>query len=296
MSLVRSLKKHAGKRGDAERVVWVYLPIWTVLECLRELPHALLVYEVIDALSSNPAGVSRDFLASEKEILRQADLVITSSESLFKEKIMENTNTHWVPSGVADIFYKPHTVVPEIEEIPCPRIGFFGTLDHRIDIELMCQVARDHPEWSFVIVGPARCDVSPLFEMENVHWLGAKSHSKLPGYLAGLDVIYLPYKDDNFTRHIYPAKIHECFATGIPVVATVLPALEAFDAVMLLVRSGQDFAGQIEVALAEDDPQLPQHRKKIAQANSWEVRHREIRELVKEAIARKTVSTHEYDG
>ena len=59
--------------------------------------------------------------------------------------------------------------------------------------------------------------------LPNVHWLAAKAHEDLRGYLAGLNAVYLPYVLDDFTSRIYPAKIHECLALGLPVVATALP-------------------------------------------------------------------------
>ena len=285
--LLRRLSQHMQHLGGRDPVIWVYLPTWTVLQCVTALPHSLLVYEAIDALANNPSGVSKDFHVAEKEILLRADLVITSSESLCLEKVTFNPNTHWVPSGVAEIFFAPQSPAAEMQAIPGPRIGFFGTLDHRLDLNLMGKLATDNPDWSFVLIGPARCDVDLLTGMANVHWLGAKSHEELPGYLSGLDVIYLPYVIDEFTRHIYPAKIHECLAMGVPVVATALPALLPFDGVVRLVRPGESFAAELSAALSEDDPELRQQRKDLARANSWEVGYGEIRTLVEEAISKK---------
>ena len=268
-------------------VIWVYLPTWTVLQCVKALPHCLLVYEVIDALAGNPVGVSRDFHASESEILRRADVVITSSESLYREKVIHNPNTHWVASGVAESFFEEHSPSEEVQTIPGPRIGFFGTLDHRLNQDLMVDLAVCQPDWSFVLIGPARCDISRLTRIPNIHWLGHREHVEVPVYLVALDVVFLPYMLDGFTRHIYPAKIHECLAMGVPVVATALPALEPFAGIVHLVHDERRFAGEIEAALSQDNPQMRQRRIELARANSWEVKYGEIRTLVKEAMIRK---------
>jgi glycosyltransferase involved in cell wall biosynthesis len=283
--LLSQLRRYVDQDCKTAPIIWVYLPTWAVLQCIHALPSSLLVYEAIDALGSNPAGVSRDFHASEKEILTQADLVIASSQTLYQQKVPDNPNAHWVPSGVSESFFLPQDLRAEIRAVQSPRIGFFGTLDHRLDLELMFQLAEQHPDWSFVLIGPARCDIGPLIKLANVHWLGARPHSELPGFLAGLDVIFLPYVLDQFTHYIYPAKIQECLAFGLPVVATALPSLAPFKSVVRLVQPGQDFSGPLKAALAEDDAELRKQRIDIAQANSWETRIGEIRTLVEAAIA-----------
>jgi glycosyltransferase involved in cell wall biosynthesis len=283
--LVPQFARHLKALGSGDPVVWVYLPTMTVLDCIRALPHRLLVYEAIDALASNPAGASLDFDVAEQQILRQADLVITSSESLQRDKAPHNANTHWVPSGVAEAFFTPQAVPSEITTLPAPRIGFFGTFDHRLDLALMCQLAAEHPGWIFVLIGPARIDLARLTAHPNVHWLGTKPHAELPGLLAGLSAVYLPYILDDFTAHIYPAKIHECLALGLPVVATSLPALEPFEGLIRLVRPGQRFGEGLRLALAEDDPDLRQRRVVMARENSWDVRYGEICRLLERALA-----------
>jgi glycosyltransferase involved in cell wall biosynthesis len=189
-----------------------------------------------------------------------------------------------VPSGVDDEFFVPQSVPAEVAELPVPRIGFFGTLDHRLSLDTMRQLAEAHRRWSFVLIGPARVDLSTLTRLPNVHWLGPKEHGMLPGYLAGLQAVYLPYVRDEFTRHIYPAKIGECLALGLPVVATALPSLEPMEGLIRLVRPGQSFAEELQSALNEDNVELRERRVEAAKASSWQVRYRQIRQLVGKAL------------
>ncbi|MEW6756071.1 MAG: glycosyltransferase, partial [Candidatus Latescibacterota bacterium] len=252
---------------------------------IRRLPYRALVYEAIDALASNPKGVSRDYAASEAQILRAADLVIASSQTLHAEKAPHTPRTHWIPSGVADVFFRPAAPAPEVMEIPGPRLGFCGTLDHRLDQPLLRDLAQRRPEWSFVLIGPRRSALDEVLAAPNVHWLDARPHGELPGYLAALDVLFLPYVLDDFTRHVYPAKIHECLALGKPVVATALPSLEPFAEVVRLVGSMEEFESALAAALWEDDPQLRQRRVDLARQNAWETRYQEIRCLLDEVLS-----------
>lgn len=283
--LVPRLRRHLEMLGRGDPVVWIYLPTRTVLDCVKALPRRLLVYESIDALASNPAGVSRDFDVAEREILTSANLVLTSSETLQRKKAAWNANTHWVPPGVGDEFFAPHTTPREIADLPAPRVGFFGTIDHRLDLDVMRRLAETYRGWSFVLIGPARVDLGALTALPNVHWLGPKKHAELPGYVAALDAVVLPYVTDEFTRHIHPAKIHECLAVGLPVVATRLPSLEPLQGLIRLVRPGQSFGEELESSLREDDEELRSRRVEAARASSWNVRYAQIRQLLDEALA-----------
>jgi glycosyltransferase involved in cell wall biosynthesis len=280
--LVPQLQRQLEQIGSDDLIIWVYLPTWSVLQCVEKISHRALVYESIDALGSNPAGLARGYAEAEREILQRADLVIATSESLYREKAAGNRNAHWVPSGVADGSFEAVEPAAEIAAIPGPRIGFFGTIDHRLDLEQMRRVARAHPEWSLVLIGPARCDVGELEAEENVYFLGSRPHAELPHYLRGLDVLWLPYVMDDFTRHVYPAKIFECLALGKPVVSTALPALERFGEVVRLMEEGEGHEGALREALAERDEGLRARRVVLARENSWEARFGEIRGYVEE--------------
>jgi len=38
--------------------------------------------------------------------------------------------------------------------IPHPRLGFFGVIDERMDLELLSGIAQARPDWHLVIIGP----------------------------------------------------------------------------------------------------------------------------------------------
>lgn len=280
--LVAALKQGMAQAGCEDPILWVYLPTWTVLQCVQRIPHRMLVYNCIDALSENPKGVSRGYAEAEAEILRQADLVLTTSETLYREKSPHNPRTVYAPSGVDARWFEPVVPAPDVENLPRPRIGFFGMLDHRIDLKLIQALARAHRDWSFVLIGSARADLSGLLAERNVHFLGSRPHVDLPRYLAGLDVFLLPYTRDAFTYHIQPAKLYECLVFGKPVVASRLPALEEFGEVIRLASGVEDFSQVLREAVAENRPDLAAKRRAMAEANSWERRYREIRAYLKE--------------
>src|SRR5207253_9147150 len=91
-------------------------------------------------------------------------------------------------------------------------------------------VADQLPDVSFAIVGPAQLDVSELRRHPNIHLFGQRSHAEVPGYVKGFDVGIVPYLRSEFSLHVYPTKLNEYLAMGIPVVATALPEITRFNA------------------------------------------------------------------
>ena len=282
--LVYKLNKLTKDLGSEKPIFWIYLPTWTVSECVRRIPDQLLVYNSIDALDASPDGVSRNYAIAETEILKRADLVLTTSETLYQEKSSYNKNTHWIPSGVDESWFEPCNPASDVTDLSGPRIGFFGAIDHRLDLDLIVALAKKHEEWTFVLIGTVRCDVSILRDKKNIHFLGPKPHSELMRYVSGLDVVFLPYVLDDFTRHIQPAKLYECLAVGKPVVAMRLPSLEPFDGFVYLAEGTEAFDRALKDAIAEDKPELQEERREVSRANSWERRYQEILTLVKDAM------------
>jgi UDP-galactopyranose mutase len=107
------------------------------------------------------------------------------------------------------------------KSIPHPRLGFFGVIDERFDVELLDNIAAAKRDWHFVILGPVvKIDQASLPQRENIHYLGSKTYQELPAYLSGWDVALLLFARNEATRFISPTKTPEYLAAGKPVVST----------------------------------------------------------------------------
>jgi glycosyltransferase involved in cell wall biosynthesis len=132
---------------------------------------------------------------------------------------------HCFPSSIEfDHFSKARTNKKDPEDqagIAGPRLGFFGVIDERMDIDLLAQVAELRPQWQFVMIGPVvKVDPATLPRRDNIHWLGSKAYSDLPRYLSGWDVGFMNFALNESTRFISPTKTPEFLAAGVPVVST----------------------------------------------------------------------------
>jgi glycosyltransferase involved in cell wall biosynthesis len=90
-----------------------------------------------------------------------------------------------------------------------------------MDVDLVGEVARLRPDWSFVMIGPVvKIDPADLPRQDNIYWLGGRDYKALPDYIGGWDVGFMPFALNESTQFISPTKTPEFLATGTPVVST----------------------------------------------------------------------------
>lgn len=205
-----------------EYVFWYYTPM--ALKFTEHFNPIASVYDCMDELSAFK-GADSQLPALEKELFGHVDLVFTGGQSLYEAKCTQHKAVHAFPSSIdASHFGKARTEARDPDDqssIPHPRLGFFGVIDERFDIELLKQVAAKRPDWNFIIIGPVvKIDPNSLPQYENIHYLGSKKYSELPEYLAGWDIALLLFARNESTRFISPTKTPEYLAAGKPVIST----------------------------------------------------------------------------
>ncbi|HEY7545371.1 MAG TPA: glycosyltransferase family 1 protein [Blastocatellia bacterium] len=205
-----------------EYILWYYTPMARAFT--EHLEPLAVIYDCMDELSAfknAPKGLKE----READLLQCADLVFTGGHSLYEAKRHLHSNIYPFPSSIeANHFRQARGGVidpPDQAAIPHPRIGFFGVIDERFDIELLDGAAKARPDWHFVIVGPVvKIEPDDLPKHANIHYTGGKSYTELPAYLSGWDLAIIPFARNESTRFISPTKTPEYLAAGVPVIST----------------------------------------------------------------------------
>jgi UDP-galactopyranose mutase len=220
-SLQRLLDAHvASIRGPL--IAWYYTPM--MLPFSRHLEADVTVYDAMDELSKFRFAPPR-LLELEQELIDKADVVFTGGSSLYEAKKHRHPNVHCFPSSVDRVHFlkaRARQFDPaDQEDLPKPRLGFYGVIDERFDTGLLDKVAAMRPDWSFVMVGPVvKISEDELPKRPNIHYLGGKTYDELPAYLSGWDVALMPFAMNESTQFISPTKTPEYLAGGTPVVST----------------------------------------------------------------------------
>ena len=259
-------------------ILWVAIP--TAAEMAGRLGEKLLLYQVSDKYDANEdsalsAQVIRRY---DRQLKEAADVVLYSGRKLFGEA----TEPHrfFLEQAVDFEHFSnvPVGCAAELDGIPHPILGYFGTMDYVMDTELMAEVARLRPGWHWVMLGLK----SNLVRVTapNIHFLGSKPYRDLPQYIGQFDVCVLPWRETNtFTSYGSAIKVREYLATGKPVV--MAPLYEYLQTPGLrFYRGTEEFLAQVEAALAEDTAALRVERQAAVKEGTWDQRASELAALI----------------
>lgn len=291
-----SVARTITKLGFQNPILWLYhTPL--AEQFIGMFNECFVVYDCFDDYTAYP-GVSPEeaerIVDQERRLLSHADIVFTSSSHLYQKCRSMNAQTHWVPNGVDYTLYEQGmqqaVLIPDdLKAAKRPIIGLTGQIKGKIDMELIDNLARLRPQWSFVFVGPVVKSIIPIAnklqeKYENVLFLGEKDPSDLPRYVAAFDIAIIPFIQNDWTRSINPLKLYEYLACGKPVVSTAIPDVVSFserypEAVQVAVDY-DDFLQQLEFFLERDCTALREKRLNIARANSWDARVEEMLRLI----------------
>lgn len=295
--LLTALQRWMHATGFRRPIIWTFLPTPLMRDLIHALEPELTVYYCIDDLASS-SPQARRISRSEEQIFREADLVFVTSEKLRQRAIRFNERVSFFPFGVdfeqfARVRQEAEVLPEELRALPRSVVGYVGGVHQWVDQELLWRVARRLPQTSFVLVGPLQVDVSRLAQCPNVHLLGGRPHTDLPRYIKGFDVGMIPYRLSDYTAHVYPTKLNEYLAMGIPVVATDLVEIQRFNreygGIVSVVHDAEEFVLALQRTLEQTGPAAVQRRLAVSQANSWQARIAKMSALIEERLtARRT--------
>lgn len=295
-TLTRQLRRLALRRamarlGMRQPITWVFQP--KDAELVGALGERLTVCHVNDEYSAyryHSPEKRRHIQEQERQLLSRADLVIVTSQALLEAKAYLNPHIALVPNGVDLAAFErvrqANMPPPEdIAQLPRPLVGYSGHISVRLDLPLLAEIARQHPEWSLPLVGSVYekgCEeeLKDLRALPNVHFLGEKAPQQVPQYIFAFDACLIPYQQGEETRNINSIKLYEYLAAGKPVVTIDMPSLNGFRHVIRVADSAETFITELEAALQEADPALLEERRRLAAENTWEQRVEQISTIV----------------
>lgn len=276
---------------------WYYTPM--ALPISEHLNPSLIVYDCMDELSAFKFA-PQSLKDREKELLRRADLVFTGGYSLYEAKKNRHPDVHAFPSSIDfEHFSKArlYCIDPsDQEQIPHPRIGYFGVIDERMDLSLIEGIARRKPEWHIVMLGPVvKISSDSLPKLPNIHYLGMKSYQELPSYIAGWDIAMLPFAHNESTRYISPTKTPEYLAAGKPVISTpIIDVLRQYgrNGLVNIAGTPDEFVRVASLELdTQDRQEWLEHVNEFLSHNSWDKTWQRMMYLVTRKLNEKERTT-----
>ena len=288
-----AVRRVAQANRNQQILLWLSKPMdlpW--LDCFAA---ALVCYDSTERFwefEDVAVPVRQRWQRQDEQLARRADVVFVQTEEHLREKQAQGANVFLMPNAVdTDRFdISANSPPPDLKDIPTPRIGYVGSINYRIDWDLVEHILGSLPQFNIVFIGNSggdpHCDhLSRRYP--NMHFLGPCPYEQVPAYLQGMDVCIIPFLATNLTVSQSPLKLFDYLAAGKPIVAT---NVGNEGELAEWVRIADDYGGfcqAIERAVAEDCPELQQSRRRVAAQNSWAVRVEQIWEIISKHLFEK---------
>ena len=188
-----------------------------------------------------------------------------------------------------------HREPPDQAMIPGPRVGFWGTIDARIEFGLLEALAARMPQVHFVMIGPVeRSGREGMRARANLHWLGSRAYADLPDYASGWSAAILPFARNDATRFLSPPQIPEFLAAGRSIVSTQLPdVVHPYGAsgLVTVADTTEEFAKALEATFAGQRVEWLTTVDRYLRALSWESSWEGIEHLLNAELRRRTAAS-----
>jgi hypothetical protein len=261
--MAQFMREHA----VVEPLVWLDTP--AALPLVQAMSPRGVVYDCHD---EGAASADDTLQSREAQLMRLADVVVAGGPSLYESHRARHANVHCIANAVdAAHFAPPLPSARSIEAVsaraihaamPIPRLGYFGVIDDRVDLDLVARVADLRPDWQIVMAGPLRgIDPQALPQRGNLLWLGPQTYAILPHLQAHWDVCLLPFKVDACAHHAAPIEALEYLAGQKSVVSTPVHDIVALHGhIVRLAHGAHAFVEACRAAMCERGPLRRQRR------------------------------------
>jgi len=252
--------------------VWSFAPDVPFL--VGRLNEECFVYYCVDDYTQFEGFDTQRIAQAESELLQCADVVVTSSEPLWECKRQQREDAVLLRHGVdyehfAQAWRSPPARPESLRGLLGPIFGYFGLIHHWVDVDLLAAVARRRPDWSFVLIGDCKVDVTAVRRLSNVRLIGRRPYNELPAYCAAFDAALMLFRQNAMTRCVNPIKMYEYLAAGLPIVSTPLPEANRYSQAIRFADSPEAFIQECEATLRETHPDRNRHISSLVAGEAW---------------------------
>lgn len=253
-----------------------------------------VAYDCMDEWDTFP-GLKPAMIESEQRLVSDGDVLVVSAQRLL-EKFQGKAHSIVLARNATN-FEHFHNPPPNdlLQDVSQPIVGYFGAIADWFDLPLMLRLAKERPQYTFVLLGGVfGVDTSELERLPNVRILGQKPYPLMPAYLQHFDACIIPFVVNAVTEATDPVKFYEYVSQGKPVVAPRMPELYPYAEYLYIADNHDDFLRKVDAAVSENDEELRERRIELARQNTWEARLASIKAKVTEAHPKVSIAIVTY--
>ncbi|MEM1108229.1 MAG: glycosyltransferase [Planctomycetota bacterium] len=270
----------SGLTREWDRVIFWNAENWN--RVYRYVRHDVMIHDCLDPSFDRDPDAEAAWWEREREVLSKAELVFGSAESLLDEMRKYHAKVFRLNNACAPEEYSVEYM--QSAERPAwwpddqrPVVGYLGSLDWRVDLDLLQATAARCPEVRFVLAGRVIPEVSEacseIDRLENVSVVGPVSVEDGRYLLQNCGVGIIPFRVCAMNDAINPVKLYAYSLLGKPIVGTTVRELRERADVVYTANEPEAFAQAIRRALDEsEDPQVVARQQRFAMENTWDHR------------------------
>lgn len=234
--------------------------------------NSFVVYDLVDEiLAFGRVRNDRMLLELENQVLKRADILLSSSQTLMERKIKQSGRegkSLFLPNGVDCSRFSIKTGKVTQQN---PTIGFIGHISKRsINYNLVQSVAVARPDWTLLFVGPGtEEDKNTLKEgYPNIVIQDPVSGTEVPRVIRDFDIGMIPYNTEKADMdYVFPRKACEYLASGKPVISTGLREIAVLEPYVSIADDADSFVDQVERILRTNI--TAEQRRKFCTQFDW---------------------------
>lgn len=280
MSIVRkSICEEMNKQGMSKPIIISALNPhygYSFKKYFSNYKHIYYCYDNVSARKWN----SRHGDRYEDLYVEEVECVVVSSKGLLDKFRKKHQNIYLVRNGVDYELFSQTVNYRGKHTLPKPCIGYIGSLDERVDYELLHRLARENQHWRLLLVGRQVTDrLKKVSKLSNVECTGPIEASQLPRVMGQMDIGIIPFVSNSFTENIYPLKANEYLAAGMPVVSTSFTDLSDFENFIDTAKSYEDFVSALRSNMSISREERSR-RMNFAKRRSWKEKAKKIKSII----------------
>lgn len=248
--------------GLPVKVIW-YAPTATTRDLIKMLKPVKQIYDCVsnfEAFTDMPT----DTVNIEDALIKQADVVCADCDFLYDKHKHKAKRIQLIEPAVDfELFnapFKEGKVSKEIKEII-----YYGQLDRfKNDPELMIFLSRNGFKITMVGKLVEGIDLPPEITVKTPVPIEA-----LPDIISKFDAVLLPYAISDFSNGVIPAKFFECFAIGLPIIASLSYNLKKYAHLFITGNNYEEILASLKSYSPDTEVARSEERLQIAKQHSW---------------------------
>lgn len=258
-----------------DALVITYLPTYAAADFIDMIDPKRTVY--VNVHNYDAAGVLDDLLRSEKELVRDVDVLMADSE-FNQNRLAELSGGREVFPALPGVRFDRFNEAHRGDEAERRKvIMFYGGIGSHVDFDIYEKLAETYDVRFVGVVNPDAEGKVP----DNIEILPPVKNEELPAVLQQADVLTIFYHETDFVRGKIPAKFFECLATEKPTLVSGLREADAYPECVYEIDGSAEKAARIIESLPETETEERRaRRREVAKSADWSARFDHFSDVV----------------